>query len=163
MTTPTADAPAPPPPPDAPDTSDAPGPAVAPVRPAAHGVVSATALIATLGVVVALIGLGLMLRTVSTPTQDCGTSIAFLLQGRVNVFVSVDDPPEGITKAEAEANNATPCRERVADQVKPAALLFGAGLVAAVGAAAVEMAVRGAGWLKRRRARRARTEAPPGP
>lgn len=162
MTSPTADAPAPPPAPDAPAPAG-PAPDAAPARPAAHGVVAATAVIATIGVVVALIGLGLMLRTVSTPTQDCGTSLAFLLQGRVNVFVSVDDPPEGITSAEAEANNAEPCRDRVADQVKPAAVLFVAGLIAAVGAALTEVVIRSVGWLRRRKAARAADAQPLGP
>lgn len=114
---------------------------------------AATAIIATVGVVVALLGLGLMLRTVTTPTQDCGTAIAFLLDGRINVFVSETDPPKGITPAEAKANNATPCRVRVADQTKPAAALFGAGMVAAIGAALTELVVRARGWLKRRKAR----------
>lgn len=160
MTTPTADpapaAPTDPPPPPAPPAAQA------ATAPAPHGLLAATAVIATVGVVVALLGLALVFRTVSTPTQDCGTAIGFLLDGRVNVFVSEDDPPAGITPAEAKANNAEPCRERVADATKPAAILFGAGMVAAIGAAVVEMTVRCRGWLQRRRARRAAATAAEG-
>lgn len=152
MTTPTADtAPTPAP--------DGPAPEAAPARPAPQGLLAATAVIATIGVVVALIGLALLLRPVQTPTQDCGTSLAFLLQGRVNVLVSETDPPEGITPAEAKANNAEPCRTRVAERTKPAAVLLGAGLLAAVGAALVETTVRGRGWLQRRKAHRSESAA----
>lgn len=122
-----------------------------PARPAPKGLLSATAVIATVGVVVSLIGLALMFRPVSTPTQDCGTTIAFLLEGRVNELVNEGDLPKGVTLAEAKANNAEPCRERVADAVKPAAVLFGAGMVAAVGAALTEVVVRSTAWLRRRR------------
>jgi hypothetical protein len=115
-------------------------------------VLRATAVVATVGVVMALAGLLLLLRPVQTPTQDCGTSLAFILGGRVNALVSETDPPKGITPAEAKANNARPCRERVAQRTKPAAVLFGTGLVAALGATAVEVALRGSAWVRRRRA-----------
>lgn len=154
MTAPTTE-PAPPPPPD---------PGAAPARPRPTGVLLATAVIATIGVVVALLGIGILLLPVSTPTQDCGTSLGFLLDGRVNEFVSVDDPPAGITPAEALANNETPCRDRVADRVKPAAVLIGAGLVAALGATVAEITIRLLRRSKRRRppigATTARAEAP---
>jgi hypothetical protein len=137
-----------------PDATARPAAAVRAAPPRPHGLLAATAVIATVGVVVALIGLALLFRPVSTPTQDCGTSIGFLLDGRVNVFVSETDPPKGITPAEAKANNAEPCRDRVAQRTKPAAVLFGAGMVAAIGAALTEMAVRGRAWLRRRKQRR---------
>jgi hypothetical protein len=127
------------------------------VRPAARGVLRATAVIATVGVVVALAGLLLLLRPVQTPAQDCGTSLAFILSGRVDVRVSETDPPKGITPAEAKANNAQPCRARVADRTRPAAVLFGAGLVAALGATTVEVSLRLGAWMRRRRAARATT------
>lgn len=155
MTTPTADPAALPPAPDAPPASDA------PAHPAPRGLLAATPVIATVGVVVALLGLAWLLRPVHTPTQDCGTSLGFLFEGRVNVFVSETDPPAGITPAEAKANNAQPCRERVADQVKPAAVLFGAGMVAATAAALTELVIRTRGRLQRRRVRQAAEPASP--
>lgn len=133
-----------------------PPPAAAPVHPAPTGLLRATAVIATIGVVVALAGLVLLLRPVTTPTQDCGTSLAFLLEGRDNEFVSETDPPAGITKAEAKANNATPCRERVAERTEPAAVLLVAGLVSALLATTTEVAVRNIAWWKRSRAARHR-------
>lgn len=136
----------------APAVAPAVAPTVAPAtaRPAPHGLLRATAIIATVGVVVALGGLVLLLRPVSTPTQDCGTSLAFLLGGRVDQFVSETDPPKGTTPAEAKANNARPCRERVADQAKPAGVLIASGLLAAIIAVAIEVAVRGTAWWRRR-------------
>lgn len=131
-------------------TDPAVSPPAEPSRSAPHGLVRATAAIATVGVVVALVGLALLLRPVSTPTQDCGTALGFLLDGRVNEMVSVTDPPDGITQAAAAANQARPCRTRVVDQAAPALVLFGAGLVAAVGAALVEITVRSIGWYRRR-------------
>jgi hypothetical protein len=108
--------------------------------------------IATIGVVVALLGIGILLLPVSTPTQDCGTSIGYLLDGRVDQFVSKDDPPTGITPAEAKANNANPCRDRVADRAKPAAVLIGVGLLVALGAALAETVIRLVRRAKRGRA-----------
>lgn len=134
-------------------TDPAPAPPAAPERPAPQGLLRATALIATIGLVVALLGLGILLLPVSTPTQDCGTSLGFLLDGRVNQLVSETDPPQGITPAEAEANNARPCRERVADRAKPAGVLLVAGLVPAVLAATVEISVRCVAWWRRSRSR----------
>lgn len=133
----------------APTTEPAMPPDEPPARPGSTGLTRATAIIATIGVVVALLGIGLLLRPVETPTQDCGTALGFLLDGRVNELVSETDPPKGITPAEAKANNASPCRDRVADAAKPAAVLFGAGLVAALGATIVELVVRFAAWRRR--------------
>ena len=140
MTTPTTDLAATPTPTD--------------TRPAPRGLLRATAAIATVGVIVALLGVVVLLRPVTTPTQDCGTSLAFLLEGRVNELVSESDPPQGVTPAEAKANNTEPCRDRVAERTKPAAVLFGAGLIAAVGAAVVETVLRSTAWFLRRRDRR---------
>lgn len=159
MTTPATDPATPPP-------AAAAAPAVAPATaeaPRPTGILRATAIIATIGVVVALLGLGLMFLPVQTPTQDCGTAIGFLLDGRVNELVSPTDPPKGTTPAEAKANNANPCRSRVADRTKPAAVLFGAGLVAAVGAAGTEIGIRTTWWLRRRRAHRARAASAAAP
>lgn len=138
----------------APTTEPAPPPvpAAAPARPAATGILQATAIIATIGVLVALLGIAIMLLPVRTPTQDCGTALGFLLDGRVDQLVSEDNPPDGITPAEAKANNAAPCRERVADRTKPAAVLLGAGVVAALGAALAETTIRLVRRNKRRRA-----------
>jgi len=133
----------------APTTEPAPPHAAPPARPAHTGLLRATAVIATIGVVVALVGVAILLLPVQTPTQDCGTSLGYLLDGRVDVLVSETDPPAGITPAEAKANNANPCRERVADRTKPAAVLIGAGLVAALGAALVEGTIRFLTWRKR--------------
>ena len=147
----------------APTTDPVPAPPQAPVQPAPTPLFRATAVIATIGVVVALVGLAMLLRPVTTPTQDCGTSLAFLLEGRVNEFVSVDDPPAGVSAADAEANNAEPCRVRVGERAKPAGVLLLAGLTAAIGAAVVELSVRGAGWWKRRRVGRDQRSTPTSP
>jgi hypothetical protein len=105
-------------------------------------VVRVTAVVALVGVLLALVGLGLGLQPLATPTQDCGTAATFLLQGRVNEYVNPADPPPGITRAEAEANNAEPCQERAGNRALPAgALLVGGTLLAAV-AVLVEAAVR---------------------
>jgi len=146
-------------------TPDAAEPAPAAARPGPSGLFQATAIIATIGVVVALIGLGLLFLPVQTPTQDCGTSIGFLLDGRVNELVSETAPPAGITPAEAKANNAQPCRSRVADRTKPAAVLFVAGMVAALGAATTEVAVRATRWFRRRppHPKRSAAKAPAAP
>lgn len=135
--------------------------AMAPTQPAPTGLLRATAIAATVGVVVALVGLGLLLRPVETPTQDCGTSLTFLLEGRVDEFVSETDPPAGISAAEAKDNNTQPCRERVADQTAPAAVLLVAGMGSAVLAAIIEMTVRGIAWWRRRTARRQLLPPPP--
>ncbi len=102
-----------------------------------------TALIAAIGVVVALVGAGLFLRPIQTPTQDCGTVAAFLLQGRSDAPADPDHHP---TK---------PCSERVADAVGPGAVLVGAGVVAALGALMVEVVARNLARRRRNRAHQA--------
>ena len=111
----------------------------------------ATAIVATIGVAIALVGIVLLARPVHTPAQDCGSAGAFLLAGRVDVYVDEQRPPEGVTRAEARANNRTPCRERVAEASTPGITLFAVGLLGAVLAALVEGAIRLWGWRKRRR------------
>ncbi|HRW36978.1 MAG: hypothetical protein KDB04_02310 [Acidimicrobiales bacterium] len=147
------DLPPPPPSPVAASDPDAPGAAPA-SRPGPTRLQRTTALVATVGVVVVLIGLLVLLRPVSTPTQSCGTSLGVLLDGRANEYVyDVQNPPAGITRAEAEANNARPCRERVADIARPAAVAMAVGLVAAVGALIVEVVDRSFAWRRRARGR----------
>ena len=102
-----------------------------------------TVLVATLGVVVALVGLFIGTRPLSTPTQDCGTSFSFLLDGRVNQYVDPANPPEGIDAGEARANNDEPCQERAADDARPAGALVVGGTFVAAAAAVVDLSVRG--------------------
>lgn len=116
----------------------------------------ATALTATIGVVVALLGVALLLRPVHTPAQDCGTVAGFLLEGRTDVAVDPNQPPAGTTRAEARAHNRHPCRERVADAAKPGATLVLAGTAAALVALLVETVVRNGARHRRHRALRAR-------
>lgn len=117
----------------------------------------ATAIVATVGVVVALLGLVALLRPVSTPVQDCGTAIGFLLDGRTNTFADPADPPEGLTAEEVTANNERPCRERVADAARPGGIAFVVGLLLAVVAFLVEAVARFGSWLARRQQARARS------
>ncbi|MEZ5137674.1 MAG: hypothetical protein R2711_02510 [Acidimicrobiales bacterium] len=158
--------PPPPPPPVADAGAGAPAPVAAPVdRPGPTRLQRTTALVATVGVGVVLVGLLVLLRPVSTPTQSCGTSLGVLLDGRANEYVyDVQNPPEGITTAEAEANNARPCRERVADIARPAAVAMAVGLVAAIGALIVEVVERSFAWRRRTRHRHEAMAAagPPG-
>ncbi|MFN8017399.1 MAG: hypothetical protein U0P45_04670 [Acidimicrobiales bacterium] len=125
-----------------------------PSRPPIPRSLRATAIVATVGVVAALVGLVLLLRPVHSPTQDCGLAAAYLLTGRVDQYVDEAAPPKGVTKAEAKANNRRPCRPRVADAARPGLILFSAGLLVAVVAALVELVIRLWGWRKRRVAAR---------
>ena len=101
-----------------------------------------TAAVALVGVLVALVGLALGLRPLATPTQDCGTAATFLLQGRANEYIDPANPPEGITRAEAEANNAEPCQERAGNRALPAGVMLVGGVTVAVVALLVEGAAR---------------------
>jgi hypothetical protein len=121
-------------------------------RPRPTGIVRATPVIATIGVLVALVGFALLLRPVETPVQDCGTAVGFLLDGRVNVFADPSAPPDGLSEAEVLDNNERPCRVRAADAARPALLLVIAGTVSAVGAVVAELVVRGLRWRRRHRA-----------
>lgn len=140
-------------PPTAPPTDDPPVDlqASAPARPRPTGVLRATAVVATLGVVVALLGLGLLLRPVTTPLQDCGTTLRFLLDGGVNEYANPDEPPRGLTADEVRSNNERPCRVRVADAAQVPLVMFAAGLVVSTAAAVAELSVRGWRWRQRRR------------
>lgn len=109
-----------------------------------------TALVATVGTVVAMVGLVLLLRPVTTPVQDCGLTVAFILEGRVDVYADPTNPPSGLTTAEVESANAQPCRTRVADAARPGFSLLAIGTVAAVGALILEVAMRVGGWSRRR-------------
>jgi hypothetical protein len=106
--------------------------------------------VATIGAVVALVGIVVMLRPVSTPVQDCGTALGFLLDGGVNEFADPANPPAGLTAAQVTANNTRPCRERVADTARPGLALFLAGTLTATAAAITEVSVRGWRWHRRR-------------
>ncbi len=110
---------------------------------------------ATAGLILALVGVGLLARTVHTPLQDCGSVYGFLRNGRVNVVGDPANPPTGATKADVEATNASPCRHRVAAAALPSAVLIPLGTLVALIAVLVEVVARFG--LRRRRRR-----APPG-
>jgi hypothetical protein len=134
-----------------PDVSPTPA---GPARPGPTRLQRTTALVAAIGVVVALVGLGLLARPVSTPTQDCGATLLFLLDGRTNEFIDPNDPPTGVTPEEAVANNERPCRDRVADAARTPVVLVAAGLASALGALLVEVAARAWAWRQRVQERR---------
>lgn len=129
------------------------GPPEAPEPPPRTGLLRVAPVVALLGVVAALVGVGLVLRPLSTPTQDCGTALTFLLDGEPNQWVSVDDPPEGVTPEQARDNNEHPCQERAANQARPAAALAFGGTFVAFVAALSEIAVRNVGRRRQHRAR----------
>ena len=123
-------------------------------RPRPHGVLRWTALVATVGVVVALVGVGVLALPVHSPLQDCGSTFSFLYDGRTDVMGDPANPPKGHTRAEVEATNRTPCRPRVADRAQVAGGLLLSGLLVAVVASGVEMTVRlGSQRGQRRRSR----------
>jgi hypothetical protein len=111
-----------------------------------------TAIVATVGVVVALLGIALSTRTVHSPIQDCGSAARFLLDGRSDVFADPGDPDDGFTRAQAEAGNARGCRARVADAIRVPAYLATGGLGLAVVAGITEAVARSWGRHRRRRA-----------
>lgn len=111
-------------------------------RPRGSRAVRVTAAVAVIGVVVALVGLALSARPLRTPTQDCGTALTFLVQGRVDELVDSADLPAGVTKAEAEANNTEPCQERAANRALPAGVAVVGGTLVALVMLIVEWAVR---------------------
>jgi hypothetical protein len=120
--------------------------------------VQITAITALAGVVAALVGLALVARPLRTPTQDCGTALTFLVSGGVNEYVDPSNPPEGITAADAEDNNADPCQERAGDRALPALLLVVGGTAIGVGALIAEWSLRD---RMRRRAHRLHRAGPP--
>lgn len=111
-----------------------------------------TAAVALVGLLIALGGVFWATRPVRTPMQDCGAAAAFLLDGRVEVRGDPANPPEGVTKAEVEDNNASPCQERSANRARPAAFAMVGGLLLVLVAAAFEGIAR-AGWRAERRGR----------
>ena len=113
---------------------------VAPIR--GRRGVRITAVVAFVGVLVALLGMVLLTRPLKTPTQDCGTPITFLTGGKQNVFVDPKSPPKGVTKAEAKANNDEPCQERAFNRALPAGILVVGGTFTALVAMVVETALR---------------------
>lgn len=104
--------------------------------------VRVTAVVAFVGVLLALLGLGLSARPLATPTQDCGTAFTFLVTGQLDQFVDPANPPEGVTEAEAEANNAEPCQERAAARAVPAGALVIGGTLLGLAALLAESTVR---------------------
>lgn len=126
-------------------TSEPPAHNGADSTPRRTGLVKVAPVVAVVGLVVALIGVGLVLRPLSTPTQDCGTALTFLLDGEPNQFVNPNNPPEGVTPEQAQANNEHPCQERAANQARPAALMVTVGTLAALIAAITESTARYAG------------------
>jgi hypothetical protein len=120
------------------------------IEPAEPGTrfVRVTAAVAVIGLLLAVAGIWLATRPVSTPVQDCGAAAAFLLDGRVNVHADPESPPEGLTAAEVEDNNERPCQERAANQAAPGAVLIVVGTLIGLGAGLVEALAR---WRWRRR------------
>ncbi|HEX2575068.1 MAG TPA: hypothetical protein VHK88_01880 [Aquihabitans sp.] len=121
-----------------------PSPPVAapPAAPPGSRTVRLTAAVALVGVLVAVVALGLALRPLETPTQDCGTALTYLLDGRIDELVDPEDPPAGVTRAEAQANNREPCQERAAARALPAGAALVGGTLVAVVAVGIEFVVR---------------------
>lgn len=124
-------------------------------RPPGSTTVRVTALVALLGVLVAVGAVGWGGWPLRTPTQDCGTAATFLIGGRVNQFVDPSNPPDGITPAEARANNQEPCQERAGNRALPAGVVLVSGTLIALLALIVEFFVR----LRLARRGRATTQA----
>lgn len=112
------------------------------------------AVVTVVGLVVAAVGAVIGFWPLSTPTQDCGTAASFMIQGRVNVFVNPDNPPEGITPDEARANNAEPCQERAANRGLIALALVVGGALAGVVSVITEATIRLRSRLRWRRLHR---------
>ena len=109
-----------------------------------------TAIVGFLGVLLALGGLAWTARPLRTPTQDCGSALTFLWNGRVNIFTDPANPPKGVTSAAAKNNNAKPCQARAGERARPGAIALGTGTALALLAGIVEGAIR----IHRRRAER---------
>jgi hypothetical protein len=128
--------------------------------PTARRLLAVTPWVAAAGALVALLGLVGLLRPVTTPVQDCGVAAAFLLDGRTNQFANPDAPPDGLTAAEVTANNERPCRDRVADVARPAAIALLVGTAVGIVTAIVEIATRLALRRHRRRSPNPSTAEP---
>ena len=112
------------------------------LRPPRPTILRVTAIVALIGVLVAVAAIIYAGRPLRTPTQDCGTAATFLIDGRVNVFLDPARPPEGVTAKDIAANAARPCQERAADRALPAGIATVAGTLVALVALAVEFFVR---------------------
>jgi hypothetical protein len=112
-------------------------------EPAPTRIHTVTVVVAAIGVLVAITGLVMGTRPLSTPIQDCGTAFSFLLSGGVDQYADPANPPEGVTAADVEANNADPCQERAADRALTAGALVVGGTGAATVAAVVDLGARG--------------------
>lgn len=126
--------------------------------PPASGLLRWAAVVASVGVVVALVGIGVLLLPVATPARDCGTAYGYLADGRYDQALDPAAPPEGVTRAEAEADNAEPCHDRVVARARPAGLMIVGGTFVALVAVVVEGVARTAARLRRRPPRAAPTE-----
>lgn len=137
----------------------APAPAAgdAPAPPPRTGVLRGTALVATLAVAVALAGVGMLLLPIATPAVDCGTAYSYLYDGRFDQVLDPAAPPEGVTRAEAEANNAEPCHDLVVAKARPGGLMTFGGTFVALVVVVVEGVVRLGAWWRRRPPRAAPT------
>lgn len=105
-------------------------------------------------VCLALTAAGLVFGTVPVRTpkvQDCGAPLAFVITGRVDSFVDPNNPPRGITAAQARAANRKPCRKRVAPRMVGSGALLLGGLV--VGVTGVGMLLIGRSARRRAHAR----------
>lgn len=111
-------------------------------RPRRPRLLDATAIAATVGVVAALVGVVALALPVQSPIQDCGTTFAFLREGRLDTYADPADPPKGTTRAEVEAAMAKPCRDRAADRARTAAYALAGGLMVVIGAVLVEVVAR---------------------
>ena len=140
-------------------TTDAPGSEMPAPKPRT-GLLRIAPVVALVGIVVALMGIGLVSRPLSTPTQDCGTALTFLLDGEPNQWVSVENPPDGVTADQARANNDHPCQERAANQARPAAVLVFLGTLVALTAAITEAVTRNLDRRRHIRALRHRVSPP---
>lgn len=120
-------------------------------RPARTGLIRATALVATIGLLAAIVGIALLARTVHSPLQDCGTVYGFLRYGRTDVSADPANPPKGVSRAQVDATNAKPCRPRVADRARPSAALILGGTAMALAASLTEAIARGVARRRRRR------------
>lgn len=109
-----------------------------------------TAVVAVVGLVIALAGLWIATRPVSTPTQDCGVAAAFILDGRVDVLVGPAHPPAGVSAAQARSNNDRTCQQRAASKAGRGALLVVVGTATGLVAAVTETTMRSY-WRHRRR------------
>jgi len=145
---------------------DAPAPPSRPAKAAGsrsrhrRDILAVVAPLATLGVLTALVGVVILALPVRSPLQDCGTAFGFLMDGRTDVYGDPANPPQGATAADVEAANARPCRPRVADRGRPAAVAILGGLIVATTAAATEVGVR---WRRSRHRQRSRPGSDQGP